>query len=104
MACKTYEKKSDVDLKAIDNHGCSVLHHLVKPHRYGCFDNHKLLIQLEAAGVPLNQYRDVFELALNQGLVRLSTAYQFLVDKKCKHFVSFFITCVQFHVCVSDDE
>jgi hypothetical protein len=95
LACKTYPKKSGVDLKTVDNHRCSVLHYLVDSPPRGSFDNHELLIQLDAAGCPLSQYRDVLDLTLKQGLVRLSTTYQYLLDKKCSNFVSYFMFITQ---------
>jgi hypothetical protein len=89
MSCKVYSKKSDVDLSVVDHRQRHVLHYLIKPFPYGSFDNYKMLIQLYAADSPdLIMCQDLLELMLNRGLGQLSTALQYLLNKKSTLFVS----------------
>lgn len=76
-------------MKAVDRNRRSVLHYLVNQPPRGSYDNYKLLIQLVSAGAPpLSQCPDLLELALSQNLDHISTAFQFLLNKNCKLFVS----------------
>lgn len=81
MSVKTYSKTSDVNVRALDNRGRSVLHYLVRSFPNGSYDNYRLLLQLVAVGAPLDQPdRDgqtVLDYALAHGLPKLSTAIQY---------------------------
>jgi len=91
MKYKTLVKKSDVNVRAVDNRGRSVLHYLVRSFPNGSYDNYRLLQQLVAVGTPLEQAdRDgqtVLDYALAHGLPRLSTAIQYLIDRTRKQYV-----------------
>lgn len=71
---------SSVNLKAADHQGCTVLHHLVKPLSYGCFENVRLLKALVDAGAAIDAKdhsgKTPLDLARQHGATKLTIALQ----------------------------
>lgn len=92
MSSKIYPKTSPVNEKALDCQGRSALHYLVQPQLNGSYDNYELLQQLVAIGAPLEQAdkdgKTVMDYAMAQGLTKLATTVQYLLDKDKVKFVS----------------
>ena len=84
----TFEKKTNLDLRARDSQGWSVIHHLVSPLEYGTYDNVGLLKILYDSGAPIRTTDNAGLTPLDYSLIRgapnLSEALQKLngVDKK----------------------
>lgn len=104
MSAKIYPMTSSVNAKALDCQGRSALHYLIQPQLNGSYDNYRLLQQLVAIGAPLEQAdkdgKTVMDYAMAQGLTKLATTVQYLLDKEKVKSVS-----IEMHVCtyVSND-
>lgn len=80
---ETVEKTSAVDLKAVDENGWTVIHHLVSPLEFGTYDDEEILYILAKAGAPLEtankQGETPLKLALRIGAQMLSARIQSLL-------------------------
>ena len=80
-----FKKKSDICLDVVDQRGWTVTHHVVCPLDYGSFDNVHMLKLLCDAGAPQDNKDRTgatpLDLALNNGVMKLSKALQKLTGK-----------------------